>query len=333
LLTGSGVRKKLFLIAVVAILVGFFSYYIATHLSDFKVFLRVSPRYIVIIAGLYLSFLVVNGACLKFIILDFGINLEFFEYTIISIFTTFTNTFLPFRGGAGARAVYLKKKYNLSYFNFVASLAGNYVIVFSLNSAVALIVMAFLYLRNGYYSLPVAGVFLSIFVAILYAIIFAPKNFNFIPIKFVREKGNIIIKGWDTIRTNVKNMLTLYVLALVNLFLISLMTLFEFYALGIKTITGESVNFLQALFLATVNSLSLFISITPASLGIRESLLMLVSNIVNIESSAALSISLLERAISFSLLLLLSPLVSYFVKQELSRAEKPNQKSQFQNVR
>lgn len=308
-------KKKIVSILVLVAILAFFVYYVITNRSDFEVFAQTSPSYVAIIACLYALFLVVNGAFLRVIIRDFGIALSFIEYTAISVLTTFGNTFLPFRGGAGFRAVYLKKRYNFSYTHFMASLAGNYIIVFAVASFLALVGIAVLYAQKGYTQLPVTIIFASILVGTTVVIIVSPKEMAFIPIAAVRDRVKTVLEGWHIIRSSRRTVITLILLTVVNLSLIAGMMLFEFRALGITSTDGTEVTFFQAFFFGAVNTLSLFVSITPASLGIREGLMMLVSSGVGIDPSHALAISMLDRAVTFFLLLLLAPVAGVLLKR------------------
>ena len=94
--------------------------------------------------------------------ISFGIDLHFFEYFSISIITSIGNIFLPMKGGAGFRAVYLKSRYDFDYSYFLSSLAANYLVVFGVSSAVALGCLALFYLDSGVFSFPATMVFLAV---------------------------------------------------------------------------------------------------------------------------------------------------------------------------
>lgn len=73
----------------------------------------------------------------------------------------------------------------------------------------------------------------------------------------------------------------------------------EFWAIGIK-IQIPSL-FLYTSFVTT----SVLISLTPGAIGIRETILLVTSVTIGINTSQILNLALLDRAVNFSLLFLL----------------------------
>ncbi len=293
------------------------SYYLYLNQGDFKILTQVSPFTCVLIALLYIAFFTMNGLFIKIITLGFSVELHFFEYLSLSILTTFGNTFLPIRGGAGIRAIYLKKKHHLSYSFFIASLAGNYIVVFAVNSLVALVCILVLYITRGFFSFSITSLFLSIVFVCSYVIVFAPESARGVPVEFVRNRLNTVLAGWHVIRASYRNIVLLFLLSSLNLLIVSIITYLEFGALHILDGSGSSITFFQTLFFAVTNTLSLLISITPASLGIREGIMMLVSSVVNVSSANALAVSILDRAINFSLILMTAPFAFWYIRKIL----------------
>ena len=130
--------RKISSIAVFLACVLFMYSYVRNNLSDFTKISEISLPYVLLIGCVCLAMLVVNGFFLKVLTVSFGINLNFFEYFSISIITSFGNIFLPMKGGAGFRAVYLKSRYDFDYSYFLSSLAANYLVVFGVTSVAAL---------------------------------------------------------------------------------------------------------------------------------------------------------------------------------------------------
>ncbi len=276
--------------------------------------------YVIIIGCAVLAALIVNGLFLKALTIDFDIDLKFFEYFSISVITSFGNIFLPMKGGAGFRAVYLKSRHDFDYSYFVSSLAANYLIVFNISSVVALACQALFYLYSGGFSLLVALVFLAIAACTSWAIFSPPPSLEWIPSRWVRERANGVLSGWQIIRKNHKTVMKLCSLTALNLFLLSVITWLEFAAFAafqMKDAYGHGIGFPQSTIFTMIGALSLLISITPAALGIRESLLMFSSQFLGITQSQALAVSLLDRSVNVAVLCLFFGFSSIYINKKL----------------
>ncbi|MCE5333883.1 MAG: flippase-like domain-containing protein, partial [Desulfobacteraceae bacterium] len=279
---------------------GFFLFsYARDHFSDFEKIRGFSPWYATLAAMAYVVTLVLNGYLLKALTVGFGIHLRFAEHFSISVVTSFGNLFLPMKGGAGLRAVYLKERYDFDYAYFLSSLAGTYLIAFNINALAGLAGLAVLRLNGGSFHIPAAAVFAAIFAGTFWAIIAPPASLPFIPVRWLRLRLEQVLEGWRIMRRSGKTVLSMCVLVVLNLLLTSWITWLEFSAFDMKDLDGLDIGMLQAIVLTVVGVLSFLVSITPAGLGIREGFLMLSAELVRISPAHALTVSLLDRAINF----------------------------------
>ncbi|GKT08224.1 lysylphosphatidylglycerol synthase transmembrane domain-containing protein [Desulforhabdus sp. TSK] len=307
------ISRYILSISFVSLLLLFFFYYLINNLRAFRIIENISASNIIILILLNLTIAIINGASMNITIASHKVNLSFNEYTSISVLSSFGNIFLPFQGGIGLRAVYFKSRYNLNYTLFISSLAGNYIIIFNVISIFGLIVMYVLYLR-GIYNTTISIIYIVMLIGSIYFIFCYPIKFYFIPFSGIKNRIQIIIDGWLVIKKSVRNIIYLYILTCLN-FSISIFIMYtEFKMLQITDTEGLPITFLQSTFIYLITTLSLFINLTPASLGIREGLVILTSNIVNISPSYALAVTILDRIINFSLLLVLAYPASRFLK-------------------
>jgi uncharacterized membrane protein YbhN (UPF0104 family) len=228
------------------------------------------------------------------------------------------------KGGAGFRAVYLKSRYDLDYSYFLSSLAANYLIVFNIASVAALACLAVFYVSSGNFSLPIALVFFGVAAFTSWAIFFRPPGLEWIPIKWVHERANQILSGWSTIRRSRRTLLNLCWLSALNQLLCFALTWVEFVALHVKDTHGHGIGFLQAAIFSSIGTLSFLIGITPAALGIKESLLMFSSQFLGITQSQALAVSLLDRSVNVVVLCLLFGFASIYINNKLKRKNAVN---------
>lgn len=228
------------------------------------------------------------------------------EASYIGIWAAIGNFFGPLLGGAGVRAVYLKKKYNLSYGKFTSMLLGYYLIIFTLNFAIAL--WAVLVLPSS----DQQTVLITVFAAGLVALI----SLYFIRLPL---RSNTIVKRLESSQLGAKFVSTIYgieeglhaiirsrgllpklmFLALMNFLTIYFLAAVQFSAIGIDIENGA-----LALYAVFVN-ISLLLSFTPGAIGIRESLLILIGTTLAVGTEEILQVAIIDRGVNFILLLLL----------------------------
>lgn len=301
-------KKKIFQILVLIVLIIWFAFYFYQHIEEFKQLKIVNIVYFLPLFFLFIFFLINNGLVLKYLLEPFQIKLKFKEWFGLSVVTTMGNFLTPFRGGAGARAIYLKTKHGFPYSYFLSTLLGIYIIVFLVNSLVGLLTMILLYFFYGIFNIIIFIIFLCLFLFLLGIVIFSPKiketKYPFIN-KFIN-----VINGWHLIKSNKKIIVVTGLISLVNVVIMVLVMFLEFRVFGIN------ISLLDALFLSIVSALSLFISITPGALGIREVVIAFTATVINIPISQALAVSILDRAIGLAFIFILGPIFSYILMNQ-----------------
>jgi len=218
--------------------------------------------------------LINNGLVLKYFLEPFDIRLRFKEWFGLSVITTMGNYLTPFRGGAVARAVYLKKRHNFSYSYFLSTLSGIYIIAFLVNSFIGILTVVLLKHFYALFNIFVFTVFMAIFFLtgiIIFSLEFKETKYSFIN-KFIN-----VINGWHLIKSNKKIILITSLISLINVAIIVLMMFLEFRVFGVE------ISLLNVLFLSIVSTLSLFISITPGALGIKEAIVAFTATVINIQ--------------------------------------------------
>lgn len=298
-------KRKIFQIIILLGLFVLFGIYFLQNFNEFRQLKIINQIYLIPIFILILLFLTTNGIVLKYFLEPFKIKLKFKEWFGLSIITTMGNYLTPFRGGAISRAAYLKKKHKFSYTYFLSSLAGIYVIVFLINSFIGILTMLILWLYLGLFNLLLTLIFSIIFLVLLAIITFSPK------LKKTKYKiiNKIIevINGWHKIKSNKKVLLIITLASFINIIIMILVMFLEFKVFGID------VTLLDTLLLSIVSTLTLFVSITPGSIGIKEALVAATATIISISTTHALVISILDRFINIVIVLMLGPVFSYLL--------------------
>ena len=246
----------------------------------------------------------VNGVFIKVILQSFNKVITILESFYVSVISSLGNYFLPMRGGAAIRSVYLKKKYNFSYAHFVSTLYGNYIIVFLVSSFIGLLSLVLIDIKYSISSLPLYFFFGVLFVVML---VLSLVKFPLEKIKEPKRKffGKVvgivknILKGWNIIVDDKELLFSLIGLTVVNIFVTNVLFYVQFRALNID------VNLLNTVLYNALSSVSLLVSITPGSLGIREGIFSITSDILGIANEQIMQLALLDRGVSVIVLIVL----------------------------
>lgn len=290
-------------------------YYLKNNLSEFTQLRLVNPLYIVVITAIFVLTLFFNGLLLKDLMKPFGIRIKNLEAFGLAVITNFYNVVTPFRGGAGIRAFYLKKKYEFPYTYFIATLGAVYVIIFLISSLGGLLSMGYIWMRHGMFNKLIFSVFLASSLFLLTIMIFSPRineNKNKWANRFIK-----VINSWHLIKNNRKIVLATLFNAFVQLMLGALAFLIAYNMFGVK------IGFFKALFIGSVSSLSMILAITPGNLGVGDAINVFSAKIIGVGLTEAIAATVLLRAINLVVILILGPFFSYILlKHKLNQNEK-----------
>ncbi len=306
----SKLKKILGILSILFVLILLF-FLLKNSKADIDRIKNIKPSYLFLLSLLTLAEFYLNGLMLKVLLEPFNVPTKIREWLGLSIITTFGNYLTFFRGGTSAKAVYLKKRHNLSYPNFIASAGAGYVITIFVYGFLGMLFSIIMLAYNQLFNLPLFMLFLAIFILSLIMIIFSPsipETNNF----FLRQIKNIL-DGWHRLRRNTHFILHFATLALL-LYAVSIAKIFLLY----KSLS-YNISVISSSFIAIMSGLSVFISFTPAGLGIREAVLAVTSNILDLGLKSGIYISALERAITIILIAILGPIFSYLLFNKKAR--------------
>jgi uncharacterized membrane protein YbhN (UPF0104 family) len=291
-------KQRIFSISILifAIMAGL--YFVYRDWNQFASLRIERPFLLLPLSGLMLLFFVVNGYVSAIWYRTFAVHLNFVEWFGLSVVNTFGNFITPFRGGAVSNAVYLKRRHGFAIAAFVGVLAATSVIAFWLNAVVGLVSLAWIYWSYGYFSMVALLVFGGGFAALTGVIWFAPRvgePANPFLARFARA-----VNGWHQIKSYRKQVLETALLNLLNVVLMTTITMLEFRVLGLE------LPLAKALFLSIFPAFSLLVSITPGNLGIREGFAVFSGMVASVAVPEVLAVSVLDRLMTFGLSFVLS---------------------------
>ncbi len=274
-----------------------FVYYILLNPEVLNIFEILTIQSIVILIFIKFIMLILNSLFNKFLVKAFEIDLLNFESLYIGSITFLGNLYLPGRIGGGFRLMYLNKTYNLKSSFLVSSLVYFFVISFFINS---LIGFFSLFLNFEYLN---SSLLIWLFIygfSFLFSFYLLFKKFE---LKKIEEfKSKIFYKinsyfqeaknGWNTI-TKFKNMNR----NLISIYIIN----YIFFVIDIYLITtfiNIYLSLSNVVFFNSINIFSGLIGLTPGSIGLKESLMFISINILELTFEELFQIILIERLIS-----------------------------------
>jgi uncharacterized protein (TIRG00374 family) len=296
------------------IVLGVFAYFVYANFPDFGILLRIKPFEFAILCGLFVLTLVLNGIFLKLQLKEFDVNISLREAFLLSVASTFGNNFLPFQGGAGIRAVYLKAKYKFSYSYFIASLAGLYVISFFSTAVLGIFSIVLLYLTRGIFNWIIFLLFFGLLVGTVVMININSSHLKLLP-TFIQSKVKLILEGWEIISKSKKNLTIMSVLTSLNIMLAAFIMFYEFQILDVNLLDGSNPGMIDTMLISNLGVLSMFINITPSALGIKELILVASAGVLKISQSEIFVVSILERVFSYVVLVIVGPFSMYLLRE------------------
>ena len=264
-----------------------------------------NPFFIFILFILSFAAYYLNGVVTKVLLNSLNVKLSNNEAFGTGIITGFYNMITPFRGGIAARALYLKKKHGFSYTNFLASLSALVIISFIVISLMGIFSVWFIWLKFKVFSLLLFLLFCAALLVMLILIVISPY------IKETKYKWmNFFLKiatGWKLLKNDKKIIVNLILLNVIS-HMIGALTLFsQFRVIGIE------ITIMQAIFVSSIAAFSLWIGITPASLGIQEALTVFSAVAIGLSASETLFAAIIGRLVSSVFLFILGPIYSYYM--------------------
>lgn len=269
------VKIKHLLTFIVVVLLGHFVY---KNIEDFYIIKDLAVLMFIIIIALHMIILYLNAYIQRLLFSLFHIDIK--DSLHLMATNAFLNMVMPFRGGAGFRAFFMKKIYNLEYKKFASLTYANYLLLIFFTSILGL----FLAMNLGSLAL-----FILCLLALLSCVLVSTINirlpfksrFNDI-FKAIANDWKILSKHPEVVRG----------LIICNILALAVYTGINFFA--IKSL-GLNAGLTESALLTVAGNFSFFFQITPAGLGIMEGAYYLSSSMTELEGSQAVILALIVR--------------------------------------
>lgn len=281
-----------------------FVFYFWFNKEDFRPLLTLDWQIILALLAINTVVIFINGLIFREYFKVFEKNISHFESFDLSLTSSIANLFVPMKAGAMVRAVYFKEKYGLAYSKFAGLLISTYVIqlfILSLLGSMVLVLIGFEESRLWILRVVLLGILLMCSLLIYVKI---PSVEKLIPeslkqnwlVAIFHKYFEKFLSGWSVLIQNKAVLTNLFLLSLLNFFLIAFCHFLELKALGYK------LNLVNLLVFSTISGLSFYLSITPSAIGIRESMLIIFSQVLILPAAVIINASVIDRAAIYILL-------------------------------
>jgi uncharacterized protein (TIRG00374 family) len=295
--------RKILSFIILSIILIFSIIFIRNNINEFSKIPTISFVYIVPLIILTISTLFINGLRIKLFGDYYGINLSINEWFGLSSITTMGNHMTPFRGGAAARAFYMKKIHNFSYTSFLTTIAASYVLRFFIYGLLGVILSLIIYqFYNFFNNILFLSLVLLTFSSLLTIIIF--PIFRQTRNKFLNRIIKIL-EEWNVMRKNYDFLFKILLLDLGLWLIRSLKLFFVFKAFSFD------IPFVFILLISVLSIISVFLSLTPAGLGVVEAVVAFSAEVVGVGFVGGLYASILDRIITVIVIFIIGPIFSY----------------------
>lgn len=284
---------------IIILFIAWISWYINKNWSEFQSIYIVSifnliALYFIFVTGLFLS-----AIYTKHLLSSFSLNLSVTECFLLTVATTTTNYFTFFRGGAGIRAFYLKKKHNFQYTDFLSSILAYYLVQFFVNGILGIFGFILLICDGLPFDFPLCVFFLIAVISSAF-LLFSNIHFRRFESSPLKEITKIINRG-SIINRNKRVCYFILINSFLYGLLVSVQTKIAFSTYGVQLTWGASI-----FYSAGQIPISL-LTLTPAALGIQEAFTIYLGNSLMYSTSEAIQAQIIIRFVSITTLALFGP--------------------------
>jgi len=244
-------------VIVIVLSLGFLTWYLITHPEIITNLLQTNPLVILALLVLYVLFVGLIFFINLYTVRVCGKDLAVKPGIFLTIYSTVINFFGPLQSGPAVRAAYLKTKIGLKIRDYTMATLFYYFAYAAINASLLFI--------SSWWILTILG-----FIASIAIIIIGAKLLHF--------------------QNQLKNIFALYLVAFTQAIVMTAIYYTELHA------TGTHSSLLHTVVYTASANLSLFVSLTPGGIGIREAFIVFTTSLHHIPLSSIISAGVLDRA-------------------------------------
>lgn len=274
-----------------AAIILFLLWYLSRHWEELKIISKLGPEQLVMIYFLCFLSLSVSALVDKYLLKALNTKASFWDIFCLINAASLLN-YVPMKFGTIFRANYLKRHYGLAYTHFATFFLYVLFLLTALAAAMGLIILLTVYRLGRYESKILAGVFVMTIAGSLL--------FLFVPLPIPKSQGQFssMLRNFLSGRRQIAKKTKLTLMAAMFSSLNFLLTALRFGI--IYHSMGQDIHPAGYLLLGALGYVSLFISLTPGALGIRELVLGFGAVVLAVPLQVGVLAAMVDRAISLA---------------------------------
>lgn len=249
-------------------------------------FKSIAPLFILISIVLQIPMIASGGLAFKILCTSLDISMRFKDWVGLSFIANFLNQLLPYRPGVGFRYLYMRQHYHMKAVQFVHVMFIYFLLTMLSSCAFTLIGWFNSKITTNYYThiLSACGFFIAILLCIFFLrFLFShnrPSHSGFI------EKLTVAL---NTLLNNPGALIS----ATLSLLTLNALTAIIFYLIFLSL--GNPLPFADCIFIVGIVILSMIIPITPGNIGVLESIVGTLTQMLYQDFSLGFSATALFR--------------------------------------
>ena len=294
----------------------FVMYWVSNNWDKIQSIFLVEPIFLILLFPLVVFTSINVGLINQLIVSHLGYPLKPIQWVSLAFASTLANYIFPMRAGMALRATYFKKCHGFSLSKFASSMAFAYVITFIANAFLGLLLMFWLGIEKNAVNWILILIFAIVLTTGIAALMYNPPIDKTVS-KFKIFKYIISIHGgMELLRKNPKLLIRCCLLILFNTILFGIRLFVSFHALG------HNINLAGCLLVGCFAAVSMFISITPASLGIKEVAIVFASSVIGVSPEISFLAATLDRTVSMVVIAIFGTAGMIKISHETARISK-----------
>jgi uncharacterized membrane protein YbhN (UPF0104 family) len=260
----------------------------------FDIFKEISWWLILTLVLLQIPLIASGGLAFKILCKRFNIDLHWQDWVGLSFIANLVNHLLPYRPGVAFRYMFLQQRYQMKVMDYVyimliygllmLGISAGFTLIGWLNSTIAHTFNKVIFISFGLF------LFILLIILGLKLIKFESGWFN---TKFKNLGSDTFHKGMQAMKLLIDNPLILLGSAL-SLLMLNLITAVIFYL--IFKAAGVSLPFTDCVFLVGIATIAMIFPITPGNIGVLETLIGTLTQMMYGNFSIGFSVTALFRA-------------------------------------
>lgn len=313
---GSGLRTAAAWALALALLVAL-ALYARDRPEILRSLLEVSALDLALLAAAWLLLSLPRSLIRKLMARRLGAELRFVDWYGLGMVSNLIALVVPARGDYLLSAAYLKRRYGLAISHFASMVYGNAVVMAGILGVEGCLVLLAMGVVHGRWSGPV--------LAFMGALVLAAAAAAMLSTRLVPGRGwlgrrlRTAIAGWQWIRDDRPLLLSVTALMAASTVIFAAWMYLGYRALGFE------VRLLPVVFAGLVSQASFFVNLTPGNLGVREALVAFASEVMGLGFAEGAAVTLLQRALSSLIFLLLGGGFGAVLFRELLASRPPEE--------